>query len=121
MQSQGSTSTQPSFDSLSSSDSFLLSDSEQDDADVFLADNTSSVVLGGAGGARAKKDEGSKSPGSRWDAFPDKVEEAEAYRSESGGKHLGLEETGPTSQKPKSQGDLLFAQKVKKKELREER
>lgn len=116
MQSQGSTSTQPSSDSLSSSDSFLLSDSEQDDADVFLADNTSSVILGGAGGAEAKKNEGSKSPGTRWDGFVDKAEEEEAYMSESDGRHLGLEETGPTSQKPKSQGDLLFAQKVKKRE-----
>ncbi|XP_037532842.1 uncharacterized protein LOC119410010 [Nematolebias whitei] len=114
MQSQGSTSTLPSFDSLSSSDSLLLSDSEQaeDDSDVFLAGNSSSVVVGGTGGAEAKKDEGSKSPGSQWNGLTDKAEEEEeVYRSKGDGSRLGLEETGPMSQKPKSQGDLLFAQK----------
>ncbi|XP_017280602.1 circadian-associated transcriptional repressor [Kryptolebias marmoratus] len=111
MQSQGSTSTQPSFDSLSSSDSLLLSDSEQaeDDADVFLADNSSSVS--GTGAAEAKRNVASKGAGSQWEGFTDKGEEEEAYGPEGGGKRLGLEETGPASQKPKSQGDLLFAQK----------
>lgn len=114
MQSQGSTSTLPSFDSLSSGDGLLLSDSEQaeDDSDVFLAGSSSSVVVSGTGGAEAKKDEGSKSPGARRNGVTDKEEEA--YRSKGDNSHLGLEETGPVSQKPKSQGDLLFAQKVKK-------
>ncbi|KAM9353152.1 circadian associated repressor of transcription a [Symphorus nematophorus] len=111
MQSQGSTSSQPSFDSLSSSDSLLFSDSEQaeDDTDVFLTDGSSSVIIGGVGGAMANGDRGSESPGSQWtcDGFTDKEDEEESYRSESSGK----EEADPTSQGPKSQGDLLFAQK----------
>ncbi|XP_040899419.1 uncharacterized protein LOC121185418 [Toxotes jaculatrix] len=117
MQSQGSTSSQPSFDSLSSSDSLLFSDSEQaeDDTDVFLTDSSSSVTVGGAGGATANGDGGSESPGSQWtcDGFTDKEEEDESYRSESGGKaaDISLDETDPTSQIPKSEGDLLFAQK----------
>lgn len=122
MQSQGSTSSQPSFDSLSSSDSLLFSDSEQaeDDTDVFLTDSSSSVIIGGVGGAAGSGDRGSESPGSQWtcDGFTDKEEEEEPYRSERGGKaaHVNLDETGPTSQAPKSQGDLLFAQKVRRAE-----
>ncbi|XP_044062520.1 circadian-associated transcriptional repressor-like [Siniperca chuatsi] len=117
MQSQGSTSSQPSFDSLSSSDSLLFSDSEQaeDDTDVFLTDGSSSVIIGGVGGAAANGDRGSDSPGSQWtcDGFPDKEEEEESYRLENGGKaaHISLDDTDPTSKIPKSQGDLLFAQK----------
>ncbi|KAM3614523.1 uncharacterized protein V6R79_015747 [Siganus canaliculatus] len=118
MQSQGSTSSQPSFDSLSSSDSLLFSDSEQaeDDTDVFLTDGSSSVIIGGVGGATANGDRGSESPGSQWtcDGFTDKEEEDESYRSESSGSkapRINLDETGSPSQVPKSQGDLLFAQK----------
>uniref|UniRef100_UPI0037E93380 uncharacterized protein n=1 Tax=Semicossyphus pulcher TaxID=241346 RepID=UPI0037E93380 len=117
MQSQGSTSSQPSFDSLSSSDSLLFSDSEQaeDDTDVFLTDGSSSVIIGGVGGAAAGRDRGSESPGSQWtcDGFTDKEEEEEAYRLERGGKaaRISLEETDRGSQIPKSEGDLLFAQK----------
>ncbi|XP_031709080.1 uncharacterized protein LOC116386737 [Anarrhichthys ocellatus] len=116
MQSQGSTSSQPSFDSLSSSDSLLFSDSEQaeDDADVFLTDSSSSGVTGGAVGAEASGGRGSESPGSQWtcDDFADKEEE-ESYRPKSGSNtaHVSLDKTDPTSQIPKSQGDLLFAQK----------
>lgn len=114
MQSQGSTSSQPSFDSLSSSDSLLFSDSEQaeDDTDVFLTDSSSSVIIGGVGGAAANRDRGSESPGSQWtcDGFTDKEEEEESYRSESGGK----DERDPRNQVPKSAGDILFAQKVRK-------
>lgn len=102
MQSQGSTSSQPSFDSLSSSDSLLLSDSEQaeDDADVFLTDSSSSVIIRavGGGGAAASRNGGSESPGSsQWtcDGFTDREEEEEQS----------------TSRGPRSQGDLLFAQK----------
>ena len=120
MQSQGSTSSQPSFDSLSSSDSLLFSDSEQaeDDTDVFLTDGSSSVIIGGVGGGPAANgDRGSDSPGSQWtcDGFTDKEEEEE---SESGGgkaAHIGLNKTDPASQIPKSQGDLLFAQKVRER------
>lgn len=117
MQSQGSTSSQPSFDSLSSSDSLLFSDSEQaeDDTDVFLTDSSSSVSIIRAGGVAANGDGGSESPGSQWacDGFTDKEEEE--YRSGSSSKapHIGLDETDPAGQIPKSQGDLLFAQKVR--------
>ncbi|XP_028436086.1 uncharacterized protein LOC114557040 isoform X1 [Perca flavescens] len=117
MQSQGSTSSQPSFDSLSFSDSLLLSDSEQaeDDTDVFLTDSSSPVIINGVDGATTNGDGGSESPGCQWtcDGFTDKEEEEESYRSENSTKaaHIILGETDPTSQIPKSQGDLLFAQK----------
>lgn len=118
MQSQGSTSSQPSFDSLSPSDSPLFSDSEQadDDTDVFLTDSSSSVIIGGMGGAKATKDRGSESPRSQWmcNGFTDKDVEEQSYRSESGSKAADISsgETDPLSQTQKSQGDLLFAQKV---------
>lgn len=117
MQSQGSTSSQPSFDSLSSSDSLLLSDSEQaeDDADVFLTDSSSSVIIRGTGGGRvaasASRDGGSESPGSsQWtcDGFTD--QEEELYKSEQG----GTKATESTSRPSRSQGDLLLAQKVRR-------
>ncbi|XP_016893303.1 circadian-associated transcriptional repressor-like isoform X2 [Cynoglossus semilaevis] len=113
MQSQGSTSSQPSFDSLSSSDSLLLSDSDQveDDADVFLTDSPST---GGAAATDAGSgDVGSESPGSQWmcDGSTDKEEEEESsYGPRSGvkGGDAGLEEAGQVT---KSEGDLIFAQK----------
>ncbi|XP_074540454.1 uncharacterized protein LOC141801346 [Halichoeres trimaculatus] len=119
MQSQGSTSSQPSFDSLSSSDSLLFSDSEQaeDDTDVFLTDGSSSVIIGSARGSASGGDVGSESPGSQWmcDGFTDKEEEEESYRLESGSGsksvRISLEETNHSSPIPKSEGDLLFAQK----------
>ncbi|XP_058502874.1 circadian-associated transcriptional repressor-like isoform X1 [Solea solea] len=112
MQSQGSTSSQPSFDSLSSGDSLLLSDSDQveEDTDVFLTDSSSA-----SGGAAANRDGGSESPGSQWtcDGFTDKEEEEESYRLESAGKaaNVSLDKTDPAVQVPKSEGDVLFAQK----------
>ncbi|KAM9310663.1 uncharacterized protein KZ484_026503 [Pholidichthys leucotaenia] len=115
MQSQGSTSSQPSFDSMSSSDSLLYSDSEQaeDETDVFLTDSSPSVIIGGVGGAMANGV--SESSGSRWTChgFTRKEEEDESYRSESGSKSTDSStgETEPTGPIPKSQGDLLFAQK----------
>ncbi|XP_034030596.1 uncharacterized protein LOC117514317 [Thalassophryne amazonica] len=118
MQSQGSISSQPSFDSLSSGDSLVFSDSEQaeDDADVFLTDSSSSVMISGTEGVAANRDRGSESPASQWtcDAFNNKEEEEEPYRSEGGGKEaasMGAEVGDPARQTPKSQGDLLFAQK----------
>lgn len=117
MQSQGSTSSQPSFDSLSSSDSPSFSDSEQaeDDTDVFLTDSSSSVIIGGTVGAKATEVGGLECPRSQWtcNGFVDK--ETKEYRSENGGKaaHISLDETGPARQNQKSQGDLLFAQKVR--------
>lgn len=117
MQSQGSTSSQPSFDSLSSSDSLLFSDSEQaeDDADVFLTDSSSSVIICGIGRDAAKGDKNLESPGSQWtcDSFTDKEEEEESYPTGAGRKaaHASLESAA--RQAPKSRGDLLFAQKVR--------
>lgn len=118
MQSQGSTSSQPSFDSLSSSDSLLFSDSEQaeDDADVFLTDSSSSVIIGGIGRAAAKGGKNLESPRSQWtcDSFTDKEEEEESYPSGTGRKAAHANLDNATRQAPKSQGDLLFAQKVRK-------
>lgn len=115
MQSQGSTSSQPSFDSLSSSDSLLFSDSEQaeDDADVFLTDGSSSVVI--IGRAAAKGDKNLGSPRSQWtcDSFTDKEEEEEPYPSGTGRRAAHASLDNATRQPPKSQGDLLFAQKVR--------
>lgn len=117
MQSQGSTSSQPSFDSLSSSDSLLFSDSEQaeDDADVFLTDSSSSVIIGGIGRAAAKGDRSLESPGSQWtcDGFTDKEEEEESYTSGGGRKESHRSQGDATRQAPKSEGDLLFAHKVR--------
>lgn len=120
MQSQGSTSSQPSFDSLSSSDSLLFSDSEQaeDDADVFLTDgssSSSSVIIGGIGRAAAKGDRSLESPASQWtcDGFTDKEEEEESYTSGQGRKEPHRNLGHATRQAPKSEGDLLFAHKVR--------
>lgn len=114
MQSQGSTSSQPSYDSMSSSDSLLFSDSEQveDDSDVFLTDSSSSVIIGGTSGPMPDGDTALGSPRSQWtcDDLTDKEEEEEGYRSESISK-TSTEETEPTRRTPKTQGDLLFAQK----------
>lgn len=114
MQSQGSTSSQPSFDSLSSSDSLLFSDSEQaeDDSDVFLTDASSSVIIGATPGAMPDREAALGSPGSQWtcDDLTDKEEEEEGYRSESISRK-STDESEPTSRAPKTQGDLLFAQK----------
>ncbi|XP_033959146.1 uncharacterized protein [Pseudochaenichthys georgianus] len=116
MQSQGNTSSQPSIDSLSAGDSLLCSDSEQaeDESDVFLTAG-SPVIIGGVGGAKANGDGGSESPGSQWtcDGSTDKEEEEELNKSEKGGKAacIRLDQTDPSKQNPKSQGDLLFAQK----------
>ncbi|KAM4735959.1 uncharacterized protein FYW61_006292 isoform 2-T2 [Anableps anableps] len=111
MQSQGSTSTQPSFDSLSSSDSLALSDSEQteDDTDVFLTDSSSSIIIGEAA---SKTDLESRSPRSQW-AYNSFSGEEEAYRSQndSKGPNFSMLNADPVSQRPKSEGDLLFAQK----------
>lgn len=116
MQSQGSTSSQPSFDSLSSSDSLLFSDSEQaeDDADVFLTDSSSSVIIG-IGRAAAKGDKNLESPRSQWtcDSFTDKEEEEDSYPSGTGRKAAHANLDNATRQTQKSQGDLLFAQKVR--------
>ncbi|CAL8341679.1 unnamed protein product [Gadus morhua 'NCC'] len=114
MQSQGSTSSQPSFDSLSSSDSLLQSDSEQaeDDESVFLAGGSPSVIMdgggpgSGGGGGGSVRAGGSDSPGSRW---TDKEEEEEEEdRGSAGGRPCAAD---GVAQRPKSQGDLLFAKK----------
>lgn len=116
MQSQGSTSTQPSFDSLSSSDSLALSDSEQteDDTDVFLMDSSSSVIIGEVA---SRNDVEARSPRSQWtySSFPRKEEETYRLQNHSKGADFGLVRTDPAGQRPKSQGDLLFAQKVRRR------
>uniref|UniRef100_A0A3P9KIP5 Circadian associated repressor of transcription n=1 Tax=Oryzias latipes TaxID=8090 RepID=A0A3P9KIP5_ORYLA len=113
MQSQGSTSTQPSFDSIGSSDSLLFSDSEQaeDDTDVFLTDSSSSVIICGTSGATTKREDESESSRSQWtcDSLTDKEEES--CKSESVGKTSHIGEMDSMGKTPKSQGDLLFAQK----------
>ncbi|KAK7878837.1 hypothetical protein WMY93_030863 [Mugilogobius chulae] len=119
MQSQGSTSSQPSFDSFSSNDSLLFSDSEhaEDDSDVFLTDTSSSVIIGGMAGAPPNGDGAAMgSPESRWtcDDFTEKEEEEEEYRSESTCKSSKISLEGESElkeQTPKTQGDLMFAQK----------
>ncbi|CAL9705687.1 unnamed protein product [Knipowitschia caucasica] len=118
MQTQGSTSSQPSFDSFSSNDSLLFSDSEhaEDDSDVFLTDTSSSVIIGGVAGAMPDGVRAAGSPGSQWtcDDFTDKEEEEEGYKSESTSKTSKISTEGasePTRQTPKTQGDLIFAQK----------
>lgn len=122
MQSQGSTSSQPSFDSLSSSDSLLFSDSEQaeDDADVFLTDgsssSSSSVIIDGIGRGRgAKGNRSLESPASQWicDSFTDKEEEEESYTSGRGRKEPHRNLGSAARQAPRSEGDLLFAHKVR--------
>lgn len=119
MQSQGSTSSQPSFDSLSPSDSPFFSDSEpaDDDTDVFLTDSSSSLTIGGTGANKAPEERGSKSPRSQWtcNGFKDKETDEESRKSRSGSKaaQITLDETDPIRQNQKSQGDLLFAQKVR--------
>ncbi|XP_028986421.1 circadian-associated transcriptional repressor-like [Betta splendens] len=117
MQSQGSTSSQPSFDSLSPSGSPFFSDSEpaDDDTDVFLTDSSSSLTIGGTGGEKATEERGSKSPRSQWtcNGSKDKETEEEPPGSRSGSKaaQIRLDEADPLGQSQKSQGDLLFAQK----------
>ncbi|XP_072316348.1 uncharacterized protein [Eucyclogobius newberryi] len=121
MQSQGSTSSQPSFDSFSSNDSLMFSDSEhaEDDSDVFLADTASTVIISGMAGAVPGGDGAAAAagcPGPRWTCgdFADKEEEEEGYGSESAGKASKLSLGGgsePKGQTPKTQGDLMFAQK----------
>lgn len=114
MQSQGSTSTQPSFDSIGSSDGLLFSDSEQaeEDTDVFLTDSSSSVIICGTSGATTKREDESESSRSQWtcDSLTDKEEES--CKSESVGKTSHIGEMDSMGKTPKSQGDLLFAQKV---------
>ncbi|KAJ3598417.1 hypothetical protein NHX12_001927 [Muraenolepis orangiensis] len=119
MQSQGSTSSQPSFDSLSSSDSLLQSDSEQaeDDESAFRAGGSPSVIIGGGGGRGAgrggggrggsSRPGGSDSPGSRTDDVYTDKEEEEDRGSEGGRPGTAAGD----AQRPKSQGDLLFAKK----------
>ncbi|KAJ8354846.1 hypothetical protein SKAU_G00224130 [Synaphobranchus kaupii] len=128
MQSSGSTSSQPSRDSLSSSDSFLFSDGEhtEDDSSVFLSESESGG--GRPGGASYSFDRGStSSPASQWacDGFGDQersslpksgqVERCPSdasysalVSSSSGAKVEKGQEGGRMAQ---TEGDHLFAQK----------
>ncbi|KAM6968059.1 circadian-associated transcriptional repressor-like, partial [Aplochiton taeniatus] len=116
MQSQGSTSTQPSFDSLSSSDSSLFSDSTEDDADVFLSARSPSVIIGGPGVGRGGGPRRLESPASRWtyNAFTDREEEEEEESERSAsceGPRLGVQGAERSGEQEKSPADLLFAKK----------
>ncbi|KAJ8005059.1 hypothetical protein DPEC_G00142730 [Dallia pectoralis] len=107
MQTQGSTSSQPSFDSLSSGDSYLFGDSEQaeDDTDVFLSERSPSVILGTGDVVTGHRSAGVESPGSQWacDSFTEVTRDQPSVTAER-------ERTRET-EKVKVEGDLLFAQK----------
>ncbi|XP_046870444.1 circadian-associated transcriptional repressor-like [Hypomesus transpacificus] len=107
MQSQGSTSSQPSFDSLSSSDSFLFSDSEQaeDDADVFLTESSHAVALGDVGGVTEEEADRLGRPGSQW--------ECDGFAGHSEVKGFqGSEVAKPKDEeREKTEGDQVFTQK----------
>lgn len=109
MQTQGSTSTQPSFDSLSSSDSLLLSDSEQaeDDTDVFQMERSHSVIMGNVGVARGEEAGGVESPGSQWNAFTSRVVDLEG----SGGARIQPRVEKEAQERENTEGNLLFTQK----------
>ncbi|XP_042163855.1 circadian-associated transcriptional repressor-like [Oncorhynchus tshawytscha] len=116
MQSQGSTSSQPS-DSLSSSDSYLFNHSEQaeDDTDVFLSERSPAVILGTGGMVRGNGSAGAESPESQWacDGFTDREEEESRGSEVTGGHPRVTAERQRTSEteREKTEGDLLFAQK----------
>ncbi|KAL0985208.1 hypothetical protein UPYG_G00154110 [Umbra pygmaea] len=117
MQSQGSTSSQPSFDSLSSSDSYLFSDSEQadEDADVFLSERSPSVILSTGGVDRGKRAAGVDSPGSQWacDSFTDRRDDESLVLEVTRGHPRVTAERERTveMESEKKEGDVLFAQK----------
>uniref|UniRef100_A0AAZ3QBS8 Uncharacterized protein n=1 Tax=Oncorhynchus tshawytscha TaxID=74940 RepID=A0AAZ3QBS8_ONCTS len=117
MQSQGSTSSQPSVDSLSSSDSYLFNHSEQaeDDTDVFLSERSPAVILGTGGMVRGNGSAGAESPESQWacDGFTDREEEESRGSEVTGGHPRVTAERQRTSEteREKTEGDLLFAQK----------
>ncbi|XP_010883108.2 circadian-associated transcriptional repressor isoform X2 [Esox lucius] len=107
MQSQGSTSSQPSFYSLSSSDSYLFSDSEQaeDDTDVFLSDRSPSVILSTGDVVKGDRSAGAESPGSQWacDSFTEVTRGHPRVTAER--------ERTREMEDVQVKGDLLFAQK----------
>ncbi|XP_061073882.1 circadian-associated transcriptional repressor-like [Conger conger] len=124
MQSSGSTSSQPSHDSLSSSDSFLFSDGDhtEDEGSVFLSESES---RGRPRGASYCLDRGSSSsPSSQWalDGFGDQersslLTSGRVERCPSNASYSALvtssngakdQEGGRRSQ---TEGDYLFAQK----------
>lgn len=113
MQSQGSTSTQPSFDTLSSSDSSLFSDSTEDDTDVFLSERSPSVIIGGPHAPRNVGPGRLESPAAQWtyDDFADREEEESGRSASCKGRHLGVEGSEKSREEEKSQADLLFAKK----------
>ncbi|XP_036395332.1 circadian-associated transcriptional repressor-like [Megalops cyprinoides] len=127
MQSSGSTSSQPSHDSLCSSDSFLFSDTDhaEEDTDVFLSEGDSRE--GQSSRAFYSPDRaGTASPSSQWacDGFGDqersRIKPSQMERcpstssysalvsSSSGGKMEKEQDRGRAGQ---TEGDLLFAQK----------
>ncbi|KAL2084713.1 hypothetical protein ACEWY4_020231 [Coilia grayii] len=135
MQTSGRAPSPPSQDSLSSSDSFLFSDSDpvEDDTDVFLSEGDgsrearSSSSSAARSGLRSLAGDALASPGSQWacDGFerPATVNAGGQRRSTplsssvsssstSGAWSASENEGGTLSEKEgPSQGDLLFAQK----------
>ncbi|XP_030640572.1 circadian-associated transcriptional repressor [Chanos chanos] len=127
MQSTGSTSSQPVFDSLSSGDSFLASDTE--DSDVFLSEGE--VAPGNSSGRSSRgayslDGAGVASPGSQWacDGFNDPNNDSERSEvtghrtssmstsvSSSSGAWSGTESERGRERAGETEGDLLFARK----------
>lgn len=129
MQTTGRTPSPPSHDSLSSSDSFLFSDSDpvEDDTDVFLSEGDASRVVRPSSRAAYSGLQGDAlaSPGSQWacDGFkgPEKLEvgarrptplSSSVSSSSTSGAWSASESEGPSEKEGPSQGDLLFTQKV---------
>lgn len=110
MQSQGSTSTQPSFDALSSSDSSLFSDSTEDDADVFLSERSPSVIIGGRGAVRNVGTGQLERPAAQW-TYDDLAHRQSERSASCKGHHLGVEGSEKSRGEEKSPADLLFAKK----------
>ncbi|XP_012697456.2 circadian-associated transcriptional repressor [Clupea harengus] len=128
MQTTGRTPSPPSHDSLSSSDSFLFSDSDpvEDDTDVFLSEGDASRVVRPSSRAAYSGLQGDAlaSPGSQWacDGFkgPEKLEvgarrptplSSSVSSSSTSGAWSASESEGPSEKEGPSQGDLLFTQK----------
>ncbi|KAJ8289985.1 hypothetical protein GJAV_G00007440 [Gymnothorax javanicus] len=129
MQSLGSTSSQPSHDSLSSSDSFLFSDGEhtEDDSSVFLSEGESGEGQPCGASYPLNRGGSSCSPSSQWaqDGFggpeglfvlksdqthrrPSDASYSALVSSSSGAKMEKQQEEGRATQ---TEGDHLFAQK----------
>ncbi|XP_028836814.1 circadian-associated transcriptional repressor-like [Denticeps clupeoides] len=126
MQSTGSTSSLPSNDSLSSSDSFLFSDTDpgEEDADVFLSEREISGGVQSSQSVYSLDGSGLDSPGSQWacDGFsePERSEvtggrsvslSTSISSSTTSGAWSGAESSQSSEKTGQSEADQLFAQK----------